>query len=167
VDLAMSVFGVLPRWQRAEPLYAQGYVCLWDPTQHAWPAGPTLTDYLGTRQAFVSFDGTLHGRIDRILAEQGLARDMRVAASRFSVLPHLVRGHPIVASLPELIGRVLGERHGLACARLPLELAPATPSLAWHLRSELDPAQRWAREAFRNCVQSVVAAMGPLPQGAA
>jgi LysR family transcriptional regulator, mexEF-oprN operon transcriptional activator len=157
VELAMSVFGELPAWQRQETLYEQGYVCLWDPAQQRWPGPPSLDDYLGAAQAFVSFDGSLHGRIDQLLAERGLARDMRVAASRFSVLPHLVRDTPLVASLPALIGRVLAERHALGWAPLPLAIPPGRPSLAWHGRNDLDPAQVWLRDQVRRGVQEVVA----------
>ena len=157
VDLGFSVFGPLSDWHENEVLFEQGYGCIYDPA--AWPNGQPLTadDYLHSEQLIVTFDGALEGKVDRVLAERQLQRNVRLGTTRFATLPYIVKGTARVASLPELIGRVLARTHGLAFCPLPVDVPPGLPRLAWHRRSAPDPAACWFRELVKACVARRVA----------
>ena len=157
VDLGFSVFGELSAWHQNEVLFEQGYGCVYDPAVRAQDAPHTVDTFLKSEQLIVTFDGALEGKVDRVLAESRLQRDVRLGTTRFATLPYVVKGTARVASVPELVGRVLAETHGLAFCPLPIDLSPGRPTLAWHRRSERDPAGQWFRELIAACVRDRVA----------
>lgn len=156
VDVGMSVFGELSSWHASEVLYKQGYGCLYDPLHQQNSKRFTLKRYLQSQQVIVTFDGTLAGKIDGILAAQKMQREVRVGTTRFATLPHLVKGSNLVASLPELIGRVLAKNHGLAFCPLPFDVPPGLPRLAWHRRNDADPVNQWLRKVITEAVQQEI-----------
>jgi LysR family transcriptional regulator, mexEF-oprN operon transcriptional activator len=151
VDLAMSVFGELSSWHRRELLFEQGYGCLFD-AKHLSTKKITLAQYVSAPQAIVTFDGNLEGKIDRVLAGSGKRRTVVIGTSRFSSLPFLVKGTPIIASLPELAGKALANSHGLAYCPLPFPVPAGKPCIAWHVKNEHDPSHVWLRELVKKCV---------------
>ncbi len=158
VNVGLSVFGDLSPWHRSEVLFEQGYGCLFDPRFHRQSSALSLDEYLACQQVIVTFDGALSGRIDRLLAERGLQRKVLFGTSRFTALPHLVKGTAIVASLPELIGQVLAKAHKLAYCALPFSVPPGIPRMAWHLRHEAHPENRWLRALIASSVRKVIGA---------
>lgn len=157
IDLGLSVFGDLDNWHCSEVLFEQGYGCLFDPAVRGSAAPLALDEFLSSRQTIVTFDGVLSGKIDRVLAGRDLQRRVCLGTARFATLPHLVQGTDLVASLPELVGRVLARTHGLAFCPLPLEVPPGLPRLAWHRRHDADPVHQWLRTHITACVMRVVA----------
>ena len=157
VDLGLSVFGQLSSWHSSTHLYDQGYGCLFDAAHSRLRTRLGLADYLAARQAIVTFDGELAGKIDRVLGERGLKRRVFVGTTRFSSLPYLIRGTDLVASLPELIGRVLARTHGLAYCPLPFDVPDGKPCMAWHRRHDHDLAGRWVRSLVHATVLRTVA----------
>jgi LysR family transcriptional activator of mexEF-oprN operon len=153
VDLAMSVFGELSNWHRQELLFEQGYGCLFDPA-HWRTKTITLAKYLSARQAIVTFDGNLEGKIDRVLGAMNARRTVVIGTTRFSSLPYLIRDTPIIASLPELVGKALAKAHSLSYSALPFRVPAGKPSLAWHAKNETDPAHVWLRTLVKKCVES-------------
>ncbi|MBC7939940.1 MAG: LysR family transcriptional regulator [Chitinophagaceae bacterium] len=156
VSVGLSVFGDLSAWHRSEVLFEQGYGCLFDPRVGRRSSILSLQEYVASRQAIVTFDGALSGRIDRVLSDRGMRRDVCFGTSRFAALPHLVKGTAVVASLPELVGRVLARAHRLAYCRLPLDVPPGLPRMAWHVRHDADPAGLWLRALIASSVRKVV-----------
>ena len=156
VDVGLSVFGELSSWHCHELAYEHGYGFLYDPRIRRRSSAWSLDELLETSQIIVTFDGTLEGKVDRILAERGLRRDVRYGTTRFASLPYLIQGTPLVASLPELVGRVLARSHALAFSPLPFEVPPSRPRLAWHRCQDNDPANRWLRGLIKACVGEVV-----------
>lgn len=157
VALGFSVFGELSSWHQSEVLFEQGYGCLYDPGVRTLDAPRTVDAFLKSEQLIVTFDGALEGKVDRVLAESSLQRDVRLGTTRFATLPYIVKGTTRVASVPELVGRVLAQTHGLAFCPLPIDVPPGRPMLAWHRRSERDPSGQWFREVIAACVRDRVA----------
>lgn len=159
VDVGFSVFGELSGWHQSEVLFEQGYGCVYDPGVRTLDAPDTIDAFLKREQMIVTFDGVLQGKVDRVLAQSSLQRDVRLGTTRFATLPYLVKGTARLASVPELIGRVLAQTHGLAFCPLPIDVPPGRPRLAWHRRSEHDPAGQWFRRLIATCVRERVAAI--------
>jgi LysR family transcriptional activator of mexEF-oprN operon len=157
VDLGLSVFGELSGWHHNEVLFEQGYGCVYDPAVRASNSPHTVDSFLQSEQLIVTFDGALEGKVDRVLAKASLQRDVRLGTTRFATLPYIVKGTARVASVPELIGRVLAQTHGLAFCPLPIDVPPGRPMLAWHRRSDRDPSGQWFRELVAACVRDRVA----------
>jgi LysR family transcriptional activator of mexEF-oprN operon len=161
VDAGFSVFGELRAWHQSEVLFEQGYGCLYDPAVRSLDAPHTVDAFLRSEQLIVTFDGALEGKVDRVLAESHLQRNVRLGTTRFATLPYIVKGTARVASVPELVGRVLAQTHGLAFCPLPIDVPPGRPTLAWHRRSERDPAGQWFRGLITACVRDRMAELRP------
>lgn len=153
VDLGFSVFGELSPWHQSEVLFEQGYGCVYDPAVRKSDVPYSVDAYLDSEQLIVTFDGALEGKVDLVLAKSSLQRNVRLGTTRFATLPYIVKGTKRVASVPELVGRVLAHTHGLAFCPLPIDVPPGRPTLAWHRRSERDPAGQWFRELIATCVR--------------
>lgn len=87
------------------------------------------------------------GRIDQLLLESGLKRDVVASVDGFAAALALARGSDLVATVPEK--HTAGLREGMHAFALALPVEPFTISLLWHPRLDGDPAHRWLRERIR------------------
>lgn len=156
IDVGLSVFGELSTWHCEELAFEQGYGCIFDPAQREAPTAFNVDEFIHCKQVIVTFDGALRSKVDRILAARQLERDVRFGTTRFATLPYLIQGTDLVASLPEMVGRVLAGVHGLSYRQLPIDLPPSRPRLVWHRRNDLDPANRWLRSLILFCIRDVL-----------
>jgi DNA-binding transcriptional LysR family regulator len=143
-------------------LFEQGYGWVYDPAVCALDEPHTVDAFLKSEQLIVTFDGALEGEVDRVLAESLLQRDVRLGTTRFATSPYIVKGAARAASVPELVGRVLAQTHGLGFCPLPIAVPPGRLMLARHQRSERDPAGQWFRDLIAACVSDRVAELRPV-----
>ncbi|MDQ8029998.1 MAG: LysR family transcriptional regulator [Brevundimonas sp.] len=88
---------------------------------------------------------------DEPLASDGVdiaRRRLLVSAPSFSSIPLLVSGADALAVLPTRAARHFANLYGLATFTPPLPLPAFDYYLAWHERSDTDPATRWLVEAL-------------------
>jgi len=62
IDLGVSVFADVPKWQRKETLFTQRYGCLFDPRRIKRRAPLSLHDFVASKQMIVSFNSELRGQ---------------------------------------------------------------------------------------------------------
>ena len=141
IDVAVGPQVDGPRWLRTRRLRALAFRCL-----HAREltdgAALTLDQYVANPHVLVSYRAVFESAADEILAGQGLRRDVRCITPRFAMLPDLVRGSPVIATVPE----VLAERWagpGLVDSPVPFALPGFVATAAWHARHAQDPALAW------------------------
>lgn len=152
VDLAVGVLGPLPDDVRVEVLYQERFVCLLRRDHPALAAPLTVERYAALRHLLVAPRGVPHGVVDVRLEALGLRRRVARTVSNFLVAPHLVAQSDDVLTVSERIARRLAPGLGLVQCPPPLDLEGFTITMAWHRRSEADPAHRWLRETLRDAV---------------
>ena len=84
--------------------------------------------------------------VDTALATVGRTRRIALALPHFLVVPHVVAGSDLIATLANRVAALFTDALGLVCRQPPLELPRFKMTLAWHERSHHDPAHRWLRE---------------------
>ena len=84
-------------------------------------------------------------RTDPALADQGRARRAAVTVAHFLLVPQIVAGSDLIATLPERVAERLAERYPLVVHRSPVRAAGFTLTMSWHERSDADPARAWLR----------------------
>jgi DNA-binding transcriptional LysR family regulator len=94
--------------------------------------------------------------VTRAYAQRGIERDVGVIVPTFTAAAAVVAATDLVATLPKSVVEVLGPGLGLRAVDSPLRTPPITISLAWHSRTNLDPAM----SAFRGLVMA--ATVGPV-----
>jgi DNA-binding transcriptional LysR family regulator len=123
-------------------LFEDRYVVYFDASVRAAPA--TLSDYLSADHITVVYEPrrTLH--LDRTLEARGLHRRFSVMVPGFGALPAFLRGSPLLATAPALLGN--GFLSGFGRSEVPTP-CPALPMfLIWHRRHHDDAAHRWLRD---------------------
>lgn len=105
-----------------------------------------LEAYLSLTHILVSPEGDRHGRVDEVLARDGLERRIGITLSEMFAAPRLIAATDQVATLLSRVATSSGLRHELVLFPPPIELAEIEFSLIWHRRQESQPAQVWLRE---------------------
>jgi LysR family transcriptional activator of mexEF-oprN operon len=134
IDCAVTIADDLPAGTKRTALFFGGFVCLYDP-RHA-RVGRTLTRarYLAHRHVIVSYNGDLRGIVEDLV---GLRRDVAVSVPTFHSIGAIVRGSPLLATVPALVARQIQRRHSrLRVTELPFQVPGTASELVW--RSALD-----------------------------
>jgi DNA-binding transcriptional LysR family regulator len=87
----------------------------------------------------------LPGRYARL----GIEREVALVVPSFTAAAAVVAGTDLVATLPASLVEVLGDRLGIRAVATPVHALTIEIKLAWHERTEHDPAMR----AFRDLVR--------------
>ena len=136
IDLAVTVADDLPAEMRRTPLFRGGFVCLFDPRHVRLPKRLSVERYLAEDHVIVSYNGDLRGVVEDTF---GLHRRIRISLPSFQSIGATVDGTALLATIPEMVARVLLESHPhLRTATLPFQLEPAAMELIW--RRTLDDA---------------------------
>lgn len=151
VNVAIGALDDAPaRWHRQSRLFEEGFAVIYD-ADYGEPR--TLRAFLDRPHALVTTQADLTGRVDRLLMDQGKARNVVYSTPNFVTLSHIVKGTPLLACLPESL-TCLAESMGLSKCRPPFDLGRFTISMMWHVRTDQNPAQVW----LRDCILTAVAA---------
>jgi DNA-binding transcriptional LysR family regulator len=120
-------------------------------------AGRTVTpaSYAEYDHVLAWREGLNLGRIEDVLADAGLKREVVTTVDGFAAALALARGSDLIATVPER--HTIGLRGGMHAFALPLPAEPFTISLLWHPRMDADPAHRWLRGRIREACRSVLA----------
>ena len=70
-------------------------------------------------------------------------------------MPFILRRRTVIACMPSIAAAFYAEAFDLECSPLPIPSPEFDVGLAWHVRTDGDPAQAW----FRGLVEDVIAAL--------
>jgi len=129
-------------------LFEDNYLVFYDAAQRAAPR--SLADYLAAEHVTVVYEPRRALDIDRQFAERGVVRRFIATVPGFAGIPALLRGTPLLATLPSLLR--LDLMRSLATAPPPLRCAPMPMYLIWHLRHQTDPLHQWLRHEIEESV---------------
>lgn len=147
LDLALSVADELPVSVSREELHTARFVCLHDPACSKLPARPSLKRYLAQPHVVVSYNGDLRGYVEDSL---GIERRVVCSVPGFAGLGAIVRGTPLLATVPETVARCMEDMFpGLRHAPLPFTLPSYPVELLWRRSLDHDPAHLWLRAQIR------------------
>ncbi len=145
VDIAVTVADELPSSVERAPLYAGGFVCLYDPRHGR--LGKTIGEraYFARDHVIVSYNGDLRGLVEDVVRKQ---RRVRCSLASFAHVGDVVDGSALLATVPESIAaHVRRVRPHLRTAKLPFLLTGgAGVELLWPAATTTDPACRFVRE---------------------
>lgn len=149
---------------RAQDLWTCAYVCVMRRGHRLASAGALDLDaYLAARHVRVSFAGRGRDYVDDALARTGHERHVALTVNQFHSAAAIVRQSDLLTVLPHSFVPATGFADALTCRALPLALPPIEVSMAWHVRLDADPAQRWLRARIEEVVPALPGA-GPLPR---
>ena len=147
-------------------LFTDEYAVFYDSAVRQPPA--SLADYLQAEHATVAYADRQALDLDLQLQARGLERRFAVRVPGFAALAAFVRGTPLLATAPSLLGRTA--LSSLASVAVPVDCPPLPMFMIWHTRHQSDPAHAWLRGQLQQVVAQALGGAGPsMPakQGAA
>ncbi|MGC8401128.1 LysR substrate-binding domain-containing protein [Enterobacter mori] len=113
----------------------------------------SINDYVSWGHVVASPDGSLHGFVDDVLAEQSMKRKVASVVPGFPTALSVALASDLIAMVPALYLRNQTMPENLHVFELPFKARTITVSQMWHPRMEQDPGHRWLREKVREVCQ--------------
>lgn len=114
----------------------------------------SVAQYLEEKHAVVSAV-TGHHLVEDRLRESGMERRISLRVPHFSVLPEVISGSDLIATLPLRVATLFATRSGTRVVELPLPLPSIEVSLQWCDHDSDILAQRW----FCNLLKTALAGL--------
>lgn len=125
-------------------LYEERYVCAMSKSHPMVKKALSLKQFCDLPFAMLSYNGgEFSGATDIALQKLGRRRKVMVSVNHISLLPQLLQDSDLAAVLPERLAQTLPNVH---LQPPPLEVEAFTMMMAWHERTEQDPAHQWLRK---------------------
>lgn len=149
IDLGIGVFKDCAPWQRLRRLFRWRFVCVYS-AERIKPANEALTlaEFLRHRHLLTSFQGSLSGYIDEILADQGLRRDVVFSSPNFATNPFILNRIPAITTVPEFTARLWQKTFGLSVSPLPFAVPDYEVSSLWTEANDREPGLSWLVDEF-------------------
>jgi DNA-binding transcriptional LysR family regulator len=113
---------------------------------HPLVDSPAAEDYVRFPHIHVSPRREPGSVVDRALAERGLTRPIAAEVPYFALVPGLLQGSDLVATVPGRFARWLETQHPVVSLEPPVSLGELTLYMAWHPRFDGEPGLTWLRE---------------------
>ncbi|MGA8261527.1 MAG: LysR family transcriptional regulator [Arenicellales bacterium] len=154
VDVILLVPHALAASLRRRELYREHFACVMRRDHPASRGRLTLRRYCAYEHALVSPEGGgFHGAVDDALKAAGHQRRVVASLPSFLMVPGLLAHSDLLCTVPYRLTRTWGD--GLAFRRPPCEIEGFRVEMAWHARTDADPARRWLREEIEAIATSV------------
>lgn len=147
-DLAVGIYGDLPREMRSRQLLTDRFVCVVRRGHPALAARLTLDRFAALAHIQVAPRGQPGGYLDDVLRERGLTRTVARAVPYFMTALQLVAETDYVLTISERIAKRFAGALSLELVEVPLKLRPYALSLVWHPRVDGDAGHRFLRDVF-------------------
>jgi LysR family transcriptional activator of mexEF-oprN operon len=142
LDAAVTVADELPANIRRQPLYTDGFTCLYDP-RHARLRTLTENEYFAREHVIVSYNGDLRGIVEDALHK---TRTVRCSVSSFAHIGAIIEGTAMLATVPHRVADQLrAVRPHLQKKPLPFSIAGSPLSLLWPVATDDDEPCRFVR----------------------
>ncbi|MDX2090442.1 MAG: LysR substrate-binding domain-containing protein [Kofleriaceae bacterium] len=127
-------------------LFEESFTCLLRAKHPLAGTRLTLSRYCGLSHLMVSPRGTPGSYVDTALERVGKSRRVALAVPHFLVVPYVIAGTDLVATLPTRIANLVADALDLVRLPPPIEIPAFQIAAAWHERNQADPPHRWLRE---------------------
>jgi DNA-binding transcriptional LysR family regulator len=145
IDLAVGYFPEVESELEVTTLYHESFVCLFDAQACGIDPPLSLDAYVSLPHVLVSLRGEPFGHVDELLDAVGRRRRVIYTTPHFLAVPFLLHGLRAVAALPRRLAENCADAAGLAVCPVPLPSDGYDIRMAWHRRTDADPAQAWFR----------------------
>lgn len=153
-------FGILPAELEVPlpsiPLFEDGWICA------VWAGNASVGDRLTIedyqQRPHLSFnvsDPSHLSMADRHLSSLGQTRRIAASTGSFTAAPFLLRGTPLLTTMPRRLGERMREAADLRLLELPFEVPPLREKLAWNPRFTSSPVHGWMREQIAEAAKTL------------
>ena len=134
---------------RLQHLFDEDFVCLFRKGHPIIKQDFTTETLMSYPHLLVSASGERTGIFDDILERGNPKRRIAVSVSHFLLAPYQLEKSDMVGVFTRRVSATLRQSFKLEERELPLDLPGFQASMAWHLRSDRDPAMTWLRAQIK------------------
>jgi DNA-binding transcriptional LysR family regulator len=148
-DLAVRDRWSVRTWRHLETLFREDYVCIARRDHPRLSRKPTLAEFLAEGHVLIAPSGRAPGVVDKALQRQKRQRHVAVTLPHFLAAPAVAARTDYVMTIARRVALQLVQVYKLRLFPPPLRLNGFDVVMAWHPRSEADPAINWLRDQIR------------------
>jgi DNA-binding transcriptional LysR family regulator len=145
IDLAVGFMPQLEAGFYQQTLFQQDFVCLAARDHPRIQAKPTRRSFLAEGHIVVTTSGTGHAIVEKVLAQQGLARRVVLKVPSFLGVARLVARTELLVIVPRRLGETLTRQEDVRVLEPPVALPPFAVKQHWHERFHADAGNAWLR----------------------
>ncbi len=128
-----------------QQLFTETFTCFYDAKAVDPPRG--LEAYVQAQHARVSFTNENRSLVDEMLIKTGYQRNFTLEVPGFIALSTLMRGTPLIATLPSRLGHfIMSDFASFPC---PFPAPTLNFHHYWHKRDNASPKHKWLRSLVR------------------
>lgn len=152
IDLAVGFFPETSSWHEQKILFAEKFVCVLSRNHPLIQDRISLPEYVKADHLLVSLkeDGT--GRVDELLAQKNLKRNIAVTIPNFLAAPFIIANTHLIATLGERLAKGYSQVLNLQILPLPLALNGFNVSMVWHSKNDKEPSHKWMRSVINDLI---------------
>lgn len=151
----LGLFGIhSPSDLSTADLLTEQFVCVVDTDHPAIDTALTLTEYCRLRHLVVDVTDGIQPDVDLPLHERSLRRTAAVTVPYHSVVPLILSGTDLVATIPAGLAGHWPAVHRVRILQAPAEVRRLTYRMVWHPAYDNDRRHRWVRSTVRTAVLS-------------
>jgi DNA-binding transcriptional LysR family regulator len=158
LDFALGTFphpAPMDSGRFAQRLYDERLVCVARAGHPVVKQRLNLRQFCNLKHVATYYPGEGPGLIDRVLATKGYKRNMKLSLPHFLSVPFVVAGSDLIATVPDLVARVVGDPLRLRRMPCPVTVPRMQVSLVWHIRTHEDASHKWFRNLMANVSRSL------------
>ncbi|MBL6959150.1 MAG: LysR family transcriptional regulator [Rhodospirillales bacterium] len=154
-DLVLGTFENFKSSIRVKQVFEEEFVCLVRKGHPIVKQKMTLETLLSYRHLLVSATGSRKAIFDSILDDMNCKRQVAISVSHFLHVPYLLENSDLTGVFFRGVSETLLKAFKLEICEIPFDASIFNVSLAWHLRSDRDPALSWIREQVEDVCQEL------------
>jgi DNA-binding transcriptional LysR family regulator len=153
VDLLIMPQQFLSKHHPSEVLFDDGYLCVvWSGNERVGQS-LTLAKYLSLGHAAVQYAEMQMPVLEEWFATHlGKRRRIEVLSMAFTLLPYLIVGTDLIATMHARLARKFEKTLPLRLLPPPVEMPRLVEGVQWHTHKSLDPGIRWMRSLLAQAV---------------
>jgi DNA-binding transcriptional LysR family regulator len=155
LDIAIGFSYGLPERLRSTKLISDRFVCLVRNKHPLVGRRLTLQQYTKLPHLLISQRGSVQGVVGDALREKGLERRVAVTAPHFLAAPFILSHSDYVLTLASRVAHTFAKLVPLRVLAPPLELPRFNVKMAWHERTEIEPAHQWFRQMLLDIANEI------------
>jgi DNA-binding transcriptional LysR family regulator len=145
IDLMCGLFPNKIAWHEQQLLFTEQFVCVCRQDHPSIGDTISLEDYVNADHLLVSVQEDMVGRVDFLLAQQNLSRNIAVSTPHFLVAPSILARTNLIATLVERVAKEFSPTLNLKILPCPLLLQGFAVLMRWHQSMGNRDTNTWLR----------------------
>jgi DNA-binding transcriptional LysR family regulator len=155
IDLMCGLFPSKVAWHKEQLLFQEKFVCVCRQNHPSIGDSLSLEEYVNADHLLVSVQEDMLGRVDFLLANQNLTRNITVSTPHFLVSPSILARTNMVATLVERVAQEFAPILNLKILPCPISLKGFSVFMRWHQSMENHNTNTWLRNIIAEIAISI------------